>query len=454
MKNRPARFKAASIGSHRQRRGPCADFCRRGAAAKGTAADDSIDRGGPVLDLTLAIFLFTYAGIAIGRIPGFKVDRTGVALIGAIAMLVAGTIAPDAAWAAISFETMGLLFGLMVLSSAFAVSGFYDWVAHRVAGLPLKPPRLLALLILVSAILSAILSNAVVVVSMVPLILQIALARGLNPLPLLLGFCFAANNGSAATLIGSPQNMIVGQHFHRSFPEFLAAAGVPAVASLAVIWLVIVWLYRGRWQAAGTTAAAPQPPALDRLETGKALVVAAAVIGCFLLTSWPPELIALGAAAVLLINRTIASSDLLAKVDGDLLLLVAGLSVVNAALSATGMPHRWIEGLASHGVSLATPIPLYLTMAVLSDAVGNTAAALMVVPYVTGMDPQLATAAMALGAGLSGNAIIFGSLPGIFLAQSAQAHGVPISFAEFSRAGVPVTIASIAIGAAWILVLG
>jgi Na+/H+ antiporter NhaD/arsenite permease-like protein len=430
-------------------------FRRRGAAGghDGTGTR-GICGGGRALDLTLAIFLLTYAGIAIGRVPGFKVDRTGVALIGAIGMLVAGKIAPDAAWASISFQTMALLFGLMVLSAAFAVSGFYDWLAHRMAGLPLKPPVLLALLIVVAAVLSAVLSNAVVVVSMVPLILQVALTRGLNPLPLLLGFCFAANNGSAATLIGSPQNMIVGQQFHRSFIEFIAAAGVPAVASLAVIWLVIVWLYRGRWQAKGPAAAPPVPPTLNRLETSKALFVAAAVIGCFLLTGWPPELIALGAAAVLLINRTIASSDLLGKVDGDLLLLVAGLSVVNAALAATGMPHRWIEALASHGVSLASALPLYLTMAVVSDIVGNTAAALMVVPYVTDMEPQLATAAMALGAGLSGNAIVFGSLPGIFLAQSAQNHGVPISFGEFSRAGIPVTIASLAIGAVWLLWLG
>jgi Na+/H+ antiporter NhaD/arsenite permease-like protein len=406
------------------------------------------------VDLTLAVFLLTYAGIAIGRVPWFRVDRTGIALIGAIAMLVAGRIAPDAAWTSISFETMALLFGLMVVSAAFAVSGFYDWVAHRVAGLPLAPPRLLALLIVVAAMLSAILSNVVVVVAMIPLILQIALSRALNPVPLLLGFCFAANNGAVATLIGSPQNMIIGQQFRMGFVGFLEAAAVPAVLSLPVIWGVIVWLYRGRWQAAGPVAAAPPVPALNRLETGKAMAVTAVVISAFLLTAWPPELIALGAAAVLLINRTIASSDLLSKVDGDLLLLVAGLSVVNAALAATGMPDRWITALGTHGVPLTEPIPLYLTMAVLSDAVGNTAAALMIAPYVKGLEPQVATAALAMGAGFSGNAIVFGSLPGIVLVQAAQARGVPISFGEFCRAGVPVTLISLAMGAGWILWLG
>jgi Na+/H+ antiporter NhaD/arsenite permease-like protein len=406
------------------------------------------------VDLTLAIFLLTYAGIAIGRVPGFKVDRTGVALIGAIAVLVAGRIAPAAAWASISFETMALLFGLMVVSAAFAVSDFYDWLAHRVAGLPLAPPRLLALLILVAAMLSAILSNVVVVVAMIPLILQIALARGLNPVPLLLGFCFAANNGATATLIGSPQNIIIGQQLRLGFVPFMQATAVPAMLSLIAIWVVLVWLYRGRWQATGAAAPQPAEPVLNRLETAKALVVTALVIAAFLFTAWPPELIALAAAAVLIVNRTIASSDLLQKIDGDLLLLVAGLSVVNAALAATGLPHRWIATLGDYGISLTEPIPLYLTMAVLSDAVGNTAASLMVTPYVTGLEPKVAAAALALGSGLSGNAIVFGSLPGIVLMQAAQGRGVPISFGEFSRAGVPVTVISLALGAAWVLFLG
>ncbi len=407
------------------------------------------------MDLTLAIFLLTYLGIAIGRVPGFRADRTGVALIGAIAVLVVGSIAPAAAWASISFETMALLFGLMVVSAAFAVSGFYDWVAHRVAGLPLAPQLLLALLICVAAVLSAILSNAVTVVAMLPLILQIALARGLNPVPLMLGFCFAANNGAVATLIGSPQNMIIGQQFHLGFIAFLRSAAVPAILSLPVIWVVLTWLYRGRWQAARADAVAPPAETpLDQLETAKALAVTTVVILAFLFTPWPPELIALAAAAVLLVNRTIASSDLLKKIDGDLLLLVMGLSVVNAALAATGMPDRWIAGLGAHGVNLTEALPLYVTMAVLSDLVGNTAASLMIAPYVKALTPDVAAAALAMGAGFSGNAIVFGSLPGIVLMQAAQTRGVPISFAEFSRAGVPVTLVSLAMGAGWILWLG
>jgi Na+/H+ antiporter NhaD/arsenite permease-like protein len=223
--------------------------------------------------------------------------------------------------------------------------------------------------------------------------------------------------------------------------------------SLIAIWVVLVWLYRGRWQATGAAAPQPAEPVLNRLETVKALVVTAAVIAAFLFTAWPPELIALAAAAVLIVNRTIASSDLLQTIDGDLLLLVAGLSVVNAALAATGLPHRWIATLGDYGISLTEPIPLYLTMAVLSDAVGNTAASLMVTPYVTGLEPKVAAAALALGSGLSGNAIVFGSLPGIVLMQAAQGRGVPISFGEFSRAGVPVTLISLALGAAWVLFL-
>ena len=172
-------------------------------------------------------------------------------------MMAAGRIGPQAAWDAIDYRTVGMLFGLMVVSAAFVVSGFYAWVARRVASLQVAPPVLLALLVVaVAGCLSAVLTNDVVVVAMTPLLVSITLARGLNPVPFLLAFCFAANTGSAGTIIGSPQNMIAAQGLGLSFTGFLRVAALPALVSLPIVWAIMALLYRGRWQAPGATGGA------------------------------------------------------------------------------------------------------------------------------------------------------------------------------------------------------
>ena len=405
--------------------------------------------------VTLGIFLATYLAMALGRLPGFRVDRTGAALLGGIAMLVFEKIGSQAAWAAIDFPTIALLFGFMIVSGAFSVSGFYAWVALRAGSLDLSPRALLAVMIVTSGILSSLLTNDVVVVAMVPLLVSICQARGLNPTPFLLGFAFAANAGSAGTIIGSPQNMIIAEGLHLSFVGFMKGALVPSLLSLPVIWLVLVPLYRNRWLALAPPAdrALEAPPPLDLVETAKATLVTIAVVAAFCLTDWPRHLVALGAAAVLLLNRRIAASNVLKHVDGDLLILLGGLFVVNAAFATTGLPQRAMSDLLAHGLDLMDPMTLLVVIGVLSDIVGNNPAVMLLVPYVSGANPELAGAAMALGTGLASNVVVFGSLAGIIAAEQAAKAGAPISLAEFSLAGLPISLATMAIAAGWLLVL-
>lgn len=202
------------------------------------------------MDFTFAVFLLVYVAMGVGHLPGFKLDRTGAAVVGAMVLLVLGHISPQAAWDAIDYHTIGLLFGLMVVSSAFVVSGFYDSAARWVGRLDVKPPLLLAILIVVGGGLSAVLTNDVVVVAMTPVFVSITLTRGLNPIPFLLAFCFAANVGSSATIIGSPQNMIAAEALGLSFNEFMKVSALPALFGLTVVWLVVTFFYRGKWQRA------------------------------------------------------------------------------------------------------------------------------------------------------------------------------------------------------------
>lgn len=411
------------------------------------------------MGLTLAIFLLVYIAMGFGKLPGFKVDRTGAAVVGALAMMVAGSIGPKAAWDAIDYTSVGMLFGLMVVSAAFVVSGFYAWTAERVALLPVSPPMLLAVLVAVGGGLSALLTNDVVVVAMTPLLVSLTLARGLNPVPFLLAFCFAANTGSAGTLIGSPQNMIAAQQLGLSFNGFLAIAGLPALASLPLVWGLVALIYRGRWtlpegakMPAPAPAATGAPATLDRLETLKAGVVTLIVVLAFIFSDWPRELIALGGAGVLLINREIASSDMLRHIDGNLLLLIMGLFVVNAAMAATGLPQDLLDGMRATGLDLNDPLALYLVGGTLSNIVGNNPAVMLLIPFLTpGSQAEALGAALALGTGFSSNLIVFGSLAGIIVVEQAAASGVKISFGEFARAGVPVTVACMVMAAGWIM---
>jgi Na+/H+ antiporter NhaD/arsenite permease-like protein len=286
---------------------------------------------------------------------------------------------------------------------------------------------------------------------------QLCLARHLNTTPFLLGFAFAANSGSAGTIIGSPQNMIIAQGLDLSFVGLMRAAMLPSLLSLAVIWGVLVVLYRGRWMledaAPAPAASAPPQVPLDRVEIAKAAIVTTLVVAAFCLTDWPQELIALAAGAVLLLNRRIASADVMKHVDGDLFILLGGLFVVNAAFASTGIPQRMIADLTQWGLDLRHPVTLLFGSGVLSDIVGNNPAVLLLMPYLQGGNPEQTGAAMALGTAMASNVVVFGSLAGIIVVEEAAKRGAPVSLAEFSRAGVPVSLISMLIAAGWLLLL-
>lgn len=411
------------------------------------------------MDVTLAVFVLVYVAMGVGHLPGFKLDRTGAAAVGAMVLLALGYISPQAAWNAIDYRTIGLLFGLMVVSSAFVVSGFYDKVARWVGELEVSPPRLLAILIAVGGGLSAILTNDVVVVAMTPVLVSITLTRGLNPVPFLLAFCFAANVGSAATIIGSPQNMIAAEALGLSFNGFMKVSALPALLGLPVIWATVALLYRGKWLRAAPPARASAvveaPMAFDRVETFKAAVVTLIMVGAFVFSSWPHMLIALGGAAVLLVNRGISSKNMLNRVDGDLLLLLIGLFIVNQAVAATHLPEHLLTALSGVGLHLTDPLSMLAVMSVLSNVVGNNPAVMLVAPFIHGAaDPEALGAAIALGTGFSSNMVIFGSLAGIIVAEQGQAQGVTIGFMEFMRAGLPVALLCLALAVGWIVYLG
>ena len=395
------------------------------------------------------IFCIVYLGMILGGLPFLQLDRTGVALLGAIALIGLEAVTPEQAALSIHLPTLVLLFSFMVVSAQMRLGGFYAWVTRSLAALPLSPPALLAALVVATAALSAVFSNDVVCLAVAPVLIEACLARRLDPVPYLLALACAANVGSALTLIGNPQNMLIGETLELSFGGYAAQALVPVVLGLAVTWALIAWQTRGRWSQGSSDAGSPERRAdasFDRWQTAKGLAVAAALLVVFLFVpSWPRDVAALTGAGLLLMSRRLHSTKMLGLVDWELLILFIGLFVVNHVMQQTGIAAGLVADLAAAGVNLEEPAPLFAATLVLSNVVSNVPAVMLLLPVA---EHALAGPTLALVSTLSGNLLIVGSIANIIVVGAAARRGIRIDWKRHARTGVPVTLATLAICAA------
>lgn len=399
----------------------------------------------------VVVFLAVYAGMALGRWPGLRIDRTGIALLGAIALWAAGVFDGAAALAAIDFPTLFVLAGLMVLSAQFDACGFYAWCSDRLARSAMSPSLILALTIAVAGVLAAVLANDVVVFAMAPMLCRGLLERGLDPRPFLIGLAGAANAGSAATVIGNPQNILIGQVLDLHFWRFAAVCAPPAVVALLLVWAVVAWQWRHVLAERGRAAPAA-PPRLDRLGLAKAVLATALLLAGFASPIAPEEAVLL-VAGYLLVSRRLATRQLLGLVDWHLLVLFAGLFLVTASLAATGLPGELMAGLTAAGLGpdrLAVLAPLAL---VGSNTIGNVPVVMLLLQIVDRL-PEHAGYALAVLSTLAGNLLIVGSFANIITAERAREAGVELGFAVHARSGVPMTLLSLAAALGWFAWLG
>ncbi len=399
------------------------------------------------------IFVIVYLGMILGGLPFLQLDRTGVALLGAIALVGVGAVSIEAAVQALHLPTLILLFAFMVVSAQLRLGGFYAWVTLKLGLLPLRPPLLLGALVALVGALSAVFSNDVVCLAVAPVLIDACRRRGLDPIPFLLGLACAANVGSAATLIGNPQNMLIGATLGLSFGGYTAQVLAPVLLGLVATWAIIAWQARGHWallvdgkgEARGRRP--PEAPTFNRWQTAKGLLVAGALLGIFLFTSWPREAAALVGAGVLLTSRRLHSRQMLGLVDWELLVLFMGLFVVNHALQDSGLVAEAVRALAAGGVPLAEPGPLFAAAVLLSNLVSNVPAVMLLLPVAT--DP-LAGPILALASTLAGNLLLVGSIANLIVADAAGRRHLVLDWRTHARAGVPVTLATLAIAAAFL----
>lgn len=394
--------------------------------------------------LSVTVFVLVYLGMVLGGLPGLAIDRAGLALLGALALLALEAVSPQAARDAVDIPTIALLFGLMVVSAQLRLGGFYGEVTRRIGGAALTPPSLLAVVMLVAGTLSALLTNDIICLAMTPLLVEACGRRGLNPIPHLLGLACAANIGSAATLIGNPQNILIGEALHLSFRAYAALATPIALGGLAIAWGVIALFYRSRWQAAPREMQVDTPP-FNRWQATKGLAVMALVVLAFMATTLPRELVALGAAGVLLISRRMHSRDTIALVDWHLLVLFISLFIVNHAFAASGALAQCLELARGAGIQPEHPAALFTLAAVLSNLVSNVPAVMLLLPAATG---EQAGAVLCLASTLAGNFVVVASIANIIVVEQARPLGVEIGWREHAAVGVPVTALTLALAGA------
>ena len=395
----------------------------------------------------LLIFVATYVTLALGRFPGLRVDRTGAAIIGASLMIGFDVLTFEEAMAAIDHSTIVLLFGMMLVVANLRLSGFFRVVGSWAARHAHRPLTLLGAVIGVSGFFSAFFVNDTMCIVLTPLVLDICLALQLNPVPYLLAVAMSANAGSVATITGNPQNMMVGSLSRIPYRDFTLALAPVAVFGLLATFGVIALLYRAEFRMSRRVELPEIRTRVNRVLMWKSLAASAAMVVLFF-AGWPVAKVAIVAGGVLMITRRVKPEKVYKEIDWSLLALFAGLFIVVAGFERTAVEEELVRfaqrsGLDRIGVLTAAA-------AIVSNVVSNVPAVLLFRPLIPGLaDPQQGWLVLAMASTLAGNFTIVASVANLIVVQRAKQRA-PITFWEYFRAGAPLTVVTLAAGAAWL----
>ena len=384
----------------------------------------------------VTVFLATYLLVATRRVAVLPVGRVAGALLGAVMMVALGALTPAQSFAAIDHDTILLLFGMMLLMVYAERGGLFARIVAGALTVARGSGQLLVLVSLMSALLSAFLVNDAVCLLLTPIVVALCGRANLPLAPYLLAICTSANIGSAATLVGNPQNMIVGNLSGIGFGEFMALAGPPALVGLAIN-TGLLWLYYRRRLPAGPL---PPGPAVVGVQDPWVLPVLALVALGFL-AGLHLGYTALAGALVFVVRDRRAPDTALAQVDWGLLAFFCGLFIVVRGLANTGIVGLlWASAAPSQLGSPGSLAAFTGLLAVGSNLVSNVPMVLLAGPEVAAYaDPRMAWVALALATTVAGNFTLLGSVANLIVAeQAAPQH--ELGFFEYLRFGVVSTL--------------
>jgi Na+/H+ antiporter NhaD/arsenite permease-like protein len=399
--------------------------------------------------VAIAIFAATYLVIAIGKLPGFHLDRAGAALLGASLMVGSGVLSLDQAYRAVDFDTITLLLGMMIVVANLRLSGFFRLVNTWVVTRARHPFVLLAAIVLVAGLLSAFLVNDTICLVMTPLVLQIVVRLERNPVPYLLAVAMASNIGSTATITGNPQNMIIGSLSHIPYGAFAASLWPVAAAGLGLVTFLIALIYHGEFLTRERLPAIASIPARHHTPLVVKSVLTMGAMTVLFFAGQPVAKVAIVGGALLLFTRRVRAAKVYREIDWPLLVMFAGLFVVVAGLETTVLTPDIIAAVGR--LHLGNVPILSVATAGLSNLVSNVPAVLVLKPFISDLpNPTRAWLVVAMASTLAGNFTLVGSVANLIVAQRARAHGVIIGFWEYFKVGAPVTVLTILFGAWWL----
>ncbi|MBF8267277.1 MAG: putative transporter [Dehalococcoidia bacterium] len=391
-----------------------------------------------------AILGVTYLGIAVTRLPRVNIDRPSAAFTGAVLMVLLGVLSFDAAVRAIDFNTIALLLGMMLLVVVLEKEGFFTYLAACLMAVGTTPLRLLTVVIVATGVLSAFLVNDAVVLLLTPVIVRACRLLRTNPVPYLIAEAMASNIGSAATIVGNPQNMLIGISSGISFPRFFLLLAPVAVAGCVALALVVWWSYRHEFRSGPFVPETSPLREYGERQTGvprRAFLLLVPTVIAFFLSSvlgLSLPLIALTAGAAVLLVSRVRPSEVLRGVDWVLLLFFAGLFVVIGGARHAGVLDALLEPI-SVTPGLGGIVSLHLVSAAVSQVVSNVPLTMLVIPLIERVQGEVLWISLAAGATLGGNATIIGAVANIIVVETAAREGVAVSFREFLRVGMVVT---------------
>ncbi|MBF1999442.1 MAG: anion transporter [Synechococcales cyanobacterium M58_A2018_015] len=390
------------------------------------------------------VLMISYGGLALGYLPGLRMNRATIALVGSALLIGLGVLTLEEAWQAIDVTTIVFLLSMMVVNANLAYAGFFELMLAQLLRRTKSPLGLLIVLTLGSGLLSAFLLNDTIAIVFTPLVLKLALSLQLNPIPYLLTLAAATNIGSVATINGNPQNILIGSFSQMSYLNFAAALAPVAVLSLMMQIGLLLWLYpevRSWKPVAGTADMIPQPriykPLFLKSVTVTVALFAAFVIGLPLAES------AFVAAALLLITRRIKPERVLRYVEWDLLVMFSGLFILTRCTQTLNL-------LELFGGWVSSSLGLVGVTTLLANVISNVPAVLLLEPLIQPEDTQ-SWLLLAMSSTLAGNLTLFGAVANLIVVEAAKSQGYSLTFWEHFRFGFPLTLLTIALGTAMIV---
>jgi Na+/H+ antiporter NhaD/arsenite permease-like protein len=392
----------------------------------------------------IVIFSVTYFAVAVGRLPGFKIDRAGAAFVGASLMVAVGVLPLKDAYQAVDFDTITLLLGVMIVVANLRLSGFLRFASRAIVKRARHPVTLLVAVVALTGMLSAFLVNDTICLAMTPLVLDLVIQTKRNPIPYLLAIAMASNIGSTATITGNPQNMIIGSLSHISYGKFAGALSPVAAIGLLLTVLMISLAYPSEFWTWERLADDLPPVSASRPLMIKSVLVSLVMVAAFF-AGVVPARAAIVAGGVLLLTRRIECQRIYKEIHWTLLLMFIGLFIVVAGLERSVLT-RQVTGAIGRWHLDNMPMLTFVT-AVLSNLVSNVPAVLVLKPFVSSLaHQQTVWLTIAMASTLAGNFTLLGSVANLIVAQSAQARGVRIGFWDYFKVGAPLTVVTIAIG--------